>query len=428
MTDDTAPPNGVTDSNSTARKDDAPASGEPTREELAAANEQLRERVADLEAALADVQAAVADGSDNTTAESTAATGGAADTSETETASDPQLVTSGGQPTKVIGKLDDDQGIGVLGEATATSTTTYGVQGLTQSSDADAAGVRASASNGALGIDAEAVDNYAIRASTTGESAIYAKTDGSFYNAFEGINTSSSGPAWGVRGDTSSENSDAYGVKGNANSTSSSASPKGVGGETDASGDGAAGVEGVAAASSGVIYGVKGETNSSDGYGLYTPDDASVGGSVSVSKTGVSAYLANGDQTVGTDTDTTVAFNETAADHFNGMDTSTGVYTVQEAGDYHVSFVIDWSSTFSAGIAIIYDLEINGDSSQQGLSADTTTSASGQQVCRTFSRTVFGLSSGDTIEVVVNQNSGSQKDIYGFGDAQETYMTIHKVG
>lgn len=46
----------------------------------------------------------------------------------------PELLTQGGKPTKVIGRLSDTDGIGVLGEATGTGNTA-GVLGMTDSSD-----------------------------------------------------------------------------------------------------------------------------------------------------------------------------------------------------------------------------------------------------------------------------------------------------
>jgi hypothetical protein len=51
----------------------------------------------------------------------------------TEPESTPELLTQGGQPTKVIGRLSDTDGIGVLGEATGSGTT-YGVLGQASSS------------------------------------------------------------------------------------------------------------------------------------------------------------------------------------------------------------------------------------------------------------------------------------------------------
>lgn len=158
---------------------------------------------------------------------------------------------------------------------------------------------------------------------------------------------------------------------------------------------------------------------------LYADGNAAVSGHADIGSVGLSAYLGS-NQTIQHATDTTVVFNATNVDHFGGYNTSTGQYTVQEDGVYHVSFTIDWQTNFSEGVNIDYELQINGSTGNQGIQADTTTSTSSQRVCRSFSRTVFGLSEGDTIEIVVSQDSGSTADIYGSG--QETYLTIYKAG
>ncbi|MEF8838702.1 MAG: hypothetical protein V5A18_04265 [Haloarculaceae archaeon] len=100
-------------------------------------------------------------------------------------------------------------------------------------------------------------------------------------------------------------------------------------------------------------------------------------------------------------TTTTVKFDETRTEDFSGgLDTSTGVYTVREAGDYHVDFLIDWSGDFSSGDRIDYGLRINGGVTG-GLAADTTVGANSADIARCFSKTVFGLKSDDTLKVSV---------------------------
>lgn len=158
---------------------------------------------------------------------------------------------------------------------------------------------------------------------------------------------------------------------------------------------------------------------------LHADGNAVVTGHADIGSTGLSAYLSS-NQTIQHNANTTVVFNATNADHFGGYDTSTGQYTVQEGGVYHISFTIDWQTNFDAGVNIDYELQINGSTGNQGIQADTSTSTSAQRVARSFSRTVFGLSPGDTIEVVVSQDSGSTADVFGSG--QETYLTIYKAG
>lgn len=62
--------------------------------------------------------------------------GGSTEQRETDTAAGgtPELLTAGGQPTKVIGSIADDNGIGVHGEATGSGTT-YGIRGDATSTD-----------------------------------------------------------------------------------------------------------------------------------------------------------------------------------------------------------------------------------------------------------------------------------------------------
>jgi hypothetical protein len=404
---------------------------------------------------------------------------------------------------KTRGKKDAPNGTGVLGHNTATSGAAYGLEGVTDSSNASAAGVSANAPNGAMGIEAIANGNYAIDASTSGYGAIQGTTDGMGYNGIHGVNNATDGWSWGVRGDTHSTADMGFGVRGEAKA--SSGSPKGVGGETYAEGDGAAGVYGEASAAGGQTYGVDGVTQSTDseaagirgsstadnygvdgrvyddesnlptlasfesagvfgrsdksagwgvagwsrndngmfartddassyglfafnsgsnGYAVYANGNMEIEGHQDVTKTGLSAYLS-WKQTVDNDTDTTVAFDTTNVDHFGGHNTSTGEYTIQEDGDYHVSFTIDWQTNFSTGDHIGYELQING-SINGGIQADTTAATDGQRVCRCYSRTLFDLSAGDVLKVVVSQVSGSTADIWGSN--QESYLTIYKVG
>jgi hypothetical protein len=132
-----------------------------------AENQRLRERVEQLEDALAEMCEQLAEVHEQFDGggDEQRAVGGSASADATETG---ELVTSGGQPTKVIGKLPDTDGIGVygeatgggsvrgvygtvqttdnraraiVGEATAASGRTYGVHGKTNSDESGAAGV-----------------------------------------------------------------------------------------------------------------------------------------------------------------------------------------------------------------------------------------------------------------------------------------------
>lgn len=102
--------------------------GEHTVEALKAENRALRQRVTALEEAVA----AIAPAFDRST-------GGSQDPAQTEHDAEGgdsrrELLPSGGRTVKVLGKLDADDGVGVLGNATSDTGTTYGVKGKVNSS------------------------------------------------------------------------------------------------------------------------------------------------------------------------------------------------------------------------------------------------------------------------------------------------------
>ncbi|MGM0591912.1 MAG: hypothetical protein ACQETI_09860, partial [Halobacteriota archaeon] len=264
---------------------------------------------------------------------------------------------------------------GVSGEAVGSTGETVGVEGVTQSSDSEAAGVRGSSTEGNYGVDGRVYDD---------ESNL--PTLASFESAGVIGRTDKSG-GWGVVG--WSQNN--FGVFARTDDADSSA-----------------------------LYGF----NPQGGVAVNSQGILEVSEHVDVAKVGLSAYL-DANQTIDSGIATTVVFDATNRDDFGGYDASTGVYTVQEAGDYHVSFTIDWQTNFSAGVNIDYELQINGEF-DGGIQADTKTATSDHRVCRGFSRTLFDLQEGDTLQVTVKQDSGSTADIWG--QNQETYLTLHKVG
>ena len=248
---------------------------EARNDALEAENEALRDRLDALETTIEEIAPGSAD-------RNRASDGGA---SETVDAAVPAGGTAGyrnpvqpdgGQAFKVVGELDDEAGIGVLGRSTADLGTTYGVKGVSESSDSGAAALYADAPNGAIGLRTVSNGNYGIEAEATDWTAVHVETDGEHWNAIHGINSATTGWSWGVRGDTSSESENAYGVRGTAESTSGAA--VGVGGATSGSGDGAAGVSGEAMGSSGETYGVYGTTASDTGYGVYSEGNSKTEG------------------------------------------------------------------------------------------------------------------------------------------------------
>ena len=110
---------------------------EPMRdqvERLAAENRTLRRRVDRLESALAEIQAAFDGGADPTSDESPGR-GDPLTRDDRDGRSHRPLLTSGGNPRKVVGKIDDAGGIGVYGHATDGKGTTYGVRGEVESGE-----------------------------------------------------------------------------------------------------------------------------------------------------------------------------------------------------------------------------------------------------------------------------------------------------
>jgi len=131
MTDETTPEAGqaderCTDSETTVAESDA---ARQASDGLKAENRALRERVEELEAALADIQQRLDESEDPADGGGQQEGGDEIDPAgDTDGEPAPVIATSGGQPTKVIGKLTDADGIGVLGDA-GGSGATIGVKG-----------------------------------------------------------------------------------------------------------------------------------------------------------------------------------------------------------------------------------------------------------------------------------------------------------
>lgn len=275
-----------------------------------------------------------------------------------------------------------DGAAGVKGESEGNTGATYGVDGTTASGHSEAAGVRGRSAQPNQGVLGDVYDN-------------------------EGnLNTLSSGESAGVFG--RNDKTDGFGTVGWSNNH------HGLLGRSDDS------------ASAGVLA-----NNSAGGTAMVSDGDTQINGNANVTgyadvqNTGFSASRST-NQSIPDGTDTTIAFDQTEADHFGGgFDTTNGVYTVQQDGDYHVDFKIEWADGFADGDRIEYYLYVNGGLAN-GFSAFTDIPGS-MVPSRSFSKTIFGLSETDEIWVDVWQNSGGSKDVFGNADG-ETYLTAHKVG
>lgn len=291
---------------------------------------------------------------------------------------------------------------GVYGEATATGADsppaegTYGVYGKTHSWDGESAGVRAEAgesNSDGLQAVADNLGGTGVRATATGDDQ-----DG-VYGRAEGAST-------------------AYGVHGVSTSPDA----------------GAAGVRGLATDSSGEVYGVKGSTNSGDGYGLYSEDDAKVAGALDVGHVGASVYLGFNQSVAGDGSDVRVQFGSTVADDRNEWSTSNPNYAFvcDSAGAYHVEVGIDYNDPFPPNTLLDAGVTVDDGGGPVSHAVDThhvpdsSSQSHTQFVSHSFGKTLRNRSAGDQIYVTVSQNSGSSVDLVG--TRPRTYLTVSKVG
>jgi len=297
-----------------------------------------------------------------------------------------QPTSHSGSTWKVLGAIDDADGVGVLGHATPTSGAGKGVHGVT---DSPAFGV-----------------------------------------GVEGTATADSGQTYGVRGMTASVDADATGVMGRA--TGSSGKTYGVWGITDSNSDSTAGVYGEATHPAGGTYGVQGVTNASaaDAAGIRgtvanTDGNAAAiraEGRVDVDEVGCEASLST-DQTIsGGLSVEIVRFTDVHTDHFESFNVpSNGRFTVPAPGDYHVSTSLSWGEQLPAGTFHLPAIYVNG-----SVVAQRRRQSAGYISSDTLSKTLFGLSSGDVVDVRVAQGDSTTHTIVAHRTI--SYVTIHKVG
>lgn len=189
--------------------------------------------------------------------------------------------------------------------------------------------------------------------------------------------------------------------------TATSGTAIGVKGVTDSTHERAAGVLGVSS-SSGSAAAIRAE------------------GHVDTTDVGLSVWLGS-DQTIPTETERPILFDSIRRDDFDAYDSTTGVYTVQEPGDYHVDFTVRWRDFFgSDGTPDIarHRVYVNG-SLDRGIRYETSLNSG--KPPEHHSKTVFDLSTGDTLRVTVWQ-SGDENAIVGDPTEESEYLTIHKVG
>jgi hypothetical protein len=193
-----------------------------------------------------------------------------------------ELSATTGETHGVVGVTNSTEtGRGVIGWATATSGSTYGVYGRSSSTSGTGAYGYAVATSG----NTYGVFGQSNSTSGTGVSGYAVATSGYTYGVFGGSQSSS---GTGVLGRASATSGFAHGVYGESNSTSgfgvmglataSSGTTCGVRGLSSSTSG--TGVYGRGSASSGVTYGVYGEVDSPGGYAGYFNGDTHVAGTL----------------------------------------------------------------------------------------------------------------------------------------------------
>jgi hypothetical protein len=370
-------------------------------EDVVAANRELRARVDELETALTDLTEALAEGDqDDSKSDVNRLSHEVDDT--------PELATSGGQPTKVIGRLSDTDGIGVLGEATGSGATN-GVRGVT----------------GADGDTANNVYPRGVFGEATGSSRVF------------GVHGKASGPgAMGVVGQATSGSLQDY------NDTF----PVGVVGETDydtseTGVDGAAGVYGGTSASgTGDTYGVYADdlSASPNSLALYAKGRSrvsgihEVGGWVDAAKgyrgaIGSSAYFPANFSV--TSSFQRLPFNTLIADQRGEFDTNNNLFECAYDGAYVVELGLESVDSGDTSGNVYVEMEIlqgsagSNPASEQAIAWNFQ--PNGTDFAKTFTKTIFGLKAGNQIAVKIRDTAGSLKIT---GSPDETFLVVRQVG
>jgi hypothetical protein len=230
-------------------------------------------------------------------------------------------------------------GIGVIGQSSATSGSSYGVYGATAStSGVGMLGISSATSGstaGVFGANASSSGSGVIGNATAttglvqgvGGFVVSTTTNAAGVFGFEGAKT---GQVYGVSGNTASTGPNAAAVNGFASASTGVVS--GVNGSTNSSTNGAAGVTGYEGATVGSVIGVVGGTASSSGYGVIGNATATSGKTfgvqgVSASPSGVGVVADN------TSTGYAVALAGPSPDLISAGVNNKGLFTVDNSGN-----------------------------------------------------------------------------------------------
>ena len=299
---------------------------------------------------------------------------------------------------KTRGRIDASSGTGVLGHNTATAGVAHGVEGTTDSTDFEAAGVKG-----------QATDTHGMWATSENSNGIRAITDAIGYGGVYATNTATSGSSPAIIGYGYSPDWGAIQVNnlGGGSGVMANGDPA-----VDATGDVA----------------VDGDVNAT---GTVSVDgDVTVGGAVDATdgfrgSVGVEAWL-NEDQQVSQYSSETIGWNAKEHDQRFEFDTSTGEFTCAFDGTYHVDVAIQLKEgTISAGNEVYLRVYVG---TYMSASAKYCVSSADTNPTIQLSRTFFDLAQGDVLTAEIGNPSSSSLTIDKTVAGVTNYFTIHQVG
>jgi len=330
-----------------------------------------------------------------------------------------QPTAQSGSDWKVLGEIDTPGATGVLGHTTAASGASTGVHGVTDSSDDFAMAVRGDVYSGsATGVMGWTRAPGKAGAPTT---AVYGYAD-----------ATSPTETMGVVGSNQNDHVGALAVGGVAGSSYETFTSRsyGVKGVTHATGTDSAGVYGEAVSSTGITHGVYGTASNSDGYGVFTPDDARADGAVHAGdgfrgNVGSSVYRSS-ETDVGGGATKTLFFDTEVADERSEYTSGSGTFSPAFDGTYAVDLsVAVKTGSLNGGESFVLQLLEN--STPVATSGVSVPSGPGR-VSLSISKTLFELQTTDDLTVEFdNSLQSASNDVTLLSGRDKTYLTVRQV-
>jgi len=348
---------------------------------------------------------------------------------------------------KVLGETNRIDATGVVGRATSGSGLTYGVVGETNSDDADAAGILAKApKSDALQADARGGSGHGILSYADSSYCLYARQEGTGGDGGPAIFTrnlvsdeaviqvdggstgSSDGIGLASLGDVQVEGTvDASeGVQADAPSGYSIQAV-----QEGTSGDGRPAIFARNMVTDQAAIEVDGgSTASSDGIGLASLGNVQVEGTVDASRgfrgpVGSSAFLSS-NYSLRT-TFERIPFESLHANQRNEFSSGDHWFECAYDGTYQVELGLESSATTSGTVAVTIRVDQGSapgnPASQQGIDVDFQ--PGGNHFYKSFTKTIYGLQSGNRILAVISDSAGNAALTGGSG---ESYLSVRQVG